>query len=361
MSFLQTLFGALGLGAAPKKPRPQQPSSPPPPPRPKETGPDLDAFGVLRSDAYDYSYGNLQSFAGLPVKLFERPGDISDFSTVAPKVEVEWEGEKDIVEFTQILLAQPGIDQCRALVFGPWHRDVDEGPQELIDFLVANRQGLPALRAVFFGDIVSEQNEMSWIVQGDYSAFWQAFPDLEVFWARGGGSLKLGPIKHANLRSLVIQTGGMDRETVREALAAEAPLEHLELWLGDDGYGANTSVDDLAPLLAGGLFPNLKTLGLCNSQLVNELAAALAASPLLGRLETLDLSKGVLQDRGGEALAAGAGLASLKTLVIAHHYMSNSVVAALKAIVPTVIQSTRDPEKADSWDNEQYYNIAVAE
>ena len=120
----------------------------------------------------------------------------------------------------------------------------------------------------------------------------EAYPKLEHFQVRGGNGLELGAFRHDTLRALVIESGGLDAEVVRQVCAAQAPaLEHLELWLGDPNYGATTTVADLGPLLSGALFPRLTSLALRDSELADPIAAALAASPPLRRLQTLDLSR----------------------------------------------------------------------
>ena len=71
---------------------------------------------------------------------------------------------------------------------------IDATPTEAIELLVANKDKLPYVEAIFVGDIISEENEISWIQNGDMSPIWPAFPNLREFRAWGGNGLWLGKI-----------------------------------------------------------------------------------------------------------------------------------------------------------------------
>src|SRR4051812_18647365 len=106
-----------------------------------------------------------------------------------------------------------------------------------------------------------EESEISWITQTNVGALFQAFPMLREFVVRGGSSLALGTIRHHALQRLTVQAGGIDVSVVRDILGSSLPaLTHLELWLGEENYGATCTIDDLKPLLSGTLFPKLKYL-----------------------------------------------------------------------------------------------------
>jgi hypothetical protein len=305
---------------------------------------------------------NLTEFHGKPVVDFRESGDISDFAACAPRVRCEYEDEKTIADYIALMLEQPGSKATEALVIGLWVENgeaVDATPSEGLELLVSRRDDLPNLKALFIGDIISEENEISWINQGDMSSLWGAFPKLDAFGARGGNGLRLGKINHAALRKLVIESGGLSAPVVREALDANAPLEHLELWLGSDNYGANTSVEDFRALLDGRLFPNLKYLGLRDCEYTDELAGALAASAILDRIETVDLSLGTLTDRGAQALLDSGRLGGLKALDITHHYLSSEMLQTLRAALPNLVAGA--PENPDNYRGETHYFVAVSE
>ncbi|MBX9692050.1 MAG: STM4015 family protein, partial [Cyanobacteria bacterium] len=202
----------------------------------------------------------------------------------------------------------------------------------------------------FFGDITYEESEISWIEQGDVSALFTAYPQLEHFCVRGGNNLNLGTLNHANLKSLIIQTGGLSREVVAQVCRAELPaLEHLELWLGVDSYGGDCEVDDLRPLLQLGRFPALRYLGLKDSMLADAIAEIVADAPVLEQLEVLDLSMGVLGDAGAEKLISSPAIRKLKKIVLRHHYMSNAMVRRWS--ISGITADVSDQQKAAGVDD----------
>jgi hypothetical protein len=305
---------------------------------------------------------NLTEFAGLPVKDFRKPGDVADFARTAPRLRCEYEDKVTLRDFLAQLLDEPGVGAARALVFGAWMENGESyevSPATTVEMLVAMKERLPAIEALFFGDIISEENEISWIEQGDYSSIWGAFPRLGHFGVRGGNQLSLGTINHHSLHTLVVETGGLPRAVVREALAAKAPIRHFELWLGSDAYGADTSVADFTDLLAGKLFPQLHTLALRNSEYSDAIAEAVATAPVLDRIKVLDLSLGTLTDKGARALIASGRLGKLEKLDISHHYVSPEVTEELRRATPNLV--AEDPQEPDEWDGEVHYYIAVSE
>ncbi|HTE19486.1 MAG TPA: hypothetical protein VK689_14040, partial [Armatimonadota bacterium] len=176
----------------------------------------------------------------------------------------------------------------------------------------------------------------------------------------GSNELTFGRIRHAHLKELAVESGGLDREIVHELFSAELPeLEHLELWLGDEGYGANTTVEDLAPILDGSRFPRLRYLGLRDSQFADEIAAVLVHAPVLGQLRVLDLSLGTLSDEGAAALLNAPGLRKLEKLDIHHHYCSPEMVELLQELGIEVDAS--DKQEPDDGDGEGHRFVAVSE
>jgi hypothetical protein len=162
------------------------------------------------------------------------------------------------------------------------------------------------------------------------------------------------------LTSLILQSGGLPVDVVREVCSAHLPnLEHLELWLGSDNYGGNATVEDLGPILSGKLFPKLQSLRLRDSEITDEIATAIAAAPVLERIRLLDLSLGTLGDAGAAALLSSPAIAKLEKLDIHHHYCSEDIVARLQALGITVDAS--EPQQEDEYDGETYRYAAVTE
>ena len=106
-------------------------------------------------------------------------------------------------------------------------------------------------------------------------------------------SLSRWPLRAPSLRSLVIDTWGLTASTLRWLYEAEVPsLEALHLGLGAAEYGADHSLDDLAPLFSGQLFRSLRELGLHFAdinRIHGNLLSELSVAPLVRRLRTLDL------------------------------------------------------------------------
>jgi hypothetical protein len=210
------------------------------------------------------------------------------------------------------------------------------------------RDRLTGLRALFMGDIPYEEQEISWIVQDDLSPLLDAFPQLEELRARGGSGLAFSKLDHAHLKRLILETGGLGKDVVGQICGAKLPeLEHLELWLGDDYYGGDVSIEDLQPILSGTLFPKLTYLGLCNCRFADDLAAAVVNAPVVRQLEVLDLSLGNLGDEGARALLALPTDARLRRLDIRHHYVSDEVVAQLRQLPFEVDASDRQEAQYD--------------
>jgi hypothetical protein len=179
-----------------------------------------------------------------------------------------------------------------------------------------------------------------------------------VLGVRGGNGLSLGRPSHPKLKTLIVETGGLPRQVVREVCAADLPaLEHLELWLGSADYGGDATLDDLAPILSGRLFPRLTTLALRDCEWADDLAVALVDAPVLARIKSLDLSLGNLSDRGALALAAAPVAAGLESIDIHHHFVSAEAVAKLYALGPRInADDLRKP-----WGDEEHRFIAVSE
>jgi len=293
---------------------------------------------------YDDSLNHIDNFAGKPVKNWEPESGIQAPEGVCYAVRLSTDEYEDGEQWTDkfaAFLNDPSSSRVYGIVIGNWGYDANSA--FIVEALVAAKDRLPNLRAIFFGDITSEENEISWIRQSDLSPLFSAYPELESCCARGATGLGLGSLKHDRLKSLIIQSGGLGAEVVREVAAAELPeLEHLELWLGTDEYGGDATVDDLAPILEGGLFPKLQYLGLRDSQIADEIARAVATSPVIERIRVLDLSMGTLGDEGAEALLANPAVAKLEKLDIHHHFCSEKMTAKLKSLGVEVDVSERN-------------------
>lgn len=300
-------------------------------------------------------------FGGKPVRDYDPDAGLVDAASAAWRIAIDWdryENDEKATDLLSSLLDDPNAGQVTALVFGDWGGTAEgnnSGP--VVEMLVDNASKLPRLTALFLGDMTFEECEVSWINQCDISPIYAAFPNLEELRIRGTMELSLGQLEHDRLRRLIIETGGLTVAQLRQVASAELPmLEHLEVWLGDDGYGWDGSADDVKPLLDGARFPKLKYLGLRNSQDADEIAEAAASAPVVTRIEVLDLSLGTMSDAGAAALASSTAVRSLKKLDVHHNYLTDAGVAKLSKLGIEV--EAGDQQDTDE-DGDRY--VAVSE
>jgi hypothetical protein len=301
---------------------------------------------------------HITDFFGLPVVEFspDQPYDVAP-DKVAWRVSQGYEEtEPNIAGLLAGLIARFGADAVTALVIGTWNETFDTAPP--IAELLEPADRFPALRALFLGDITSEECEISWIRQTDLTPLVRGLPKLEELRVRGADQLELEPVRHDALRVLAFESGGLSGAVVRAIGESTFPrLERLELWLGVDQYGGDATVEDLAPILSGSRLPRLRSLGLIDAEIADQAAAALAGAPIVARLTDLDLSLGILSDVGAEALLTGQPLTHLRTLNLTHHYISDDLSARLVAELSGTEVNLSDRQEED--DGERY--VAVSE
>ncbi|WP_367325548.1 STM4015 family protein [Streptomyces sp. HUAS ZL42] len=313
-----------------------------------------------------YYPSHLKSFHGLPVHVFpvaeDDPVPLPEPSSVAWKLSCDW--EQPFEPLWRRFLDEVSTDQVTALVLGAWWTEWDEqGIDPVLELITAEAPRFSHLRAVFLADVVSEESEISWIKQGDVSRVLRAWPGLRELGVRGAEGLVIEPLRHDCLHTLRIESGGLPAGPVRALAGCEFPaLRHLELWLGTAWYGGDSTPDDVAPLLtmlAG--CPDLRHLGLRNSDIQDDIAAALAGAPVVAGLESLDLSMGVLSDDGGAALLAGQPLSHLRSLDLRHHFMGDELVERFReALEPHGVSLALTPARRRSHRRESRY-VAVGE
>lgn len=301
--------------------------------------------------------------AGFPIKHFIKGEALPNPDKYAIKLTLDWGDDHSFETLLQDLLAQPKTSEITALVIGMWDPEpYDATPEAVLKFLVEHKAHFPKLKHFFLGDMTSEENEISWICHMDLAFFFAVYPKLETLKIRGANDLALNDLgKLTQLKTLIIESGGLGRQIIEQITSADLQnLEHLELWLGDENYGANTNIYDFEDLLSGDLFPSLKYLGLRNSEHADELAPVVATSPLLLRVDTLDMSLGNMSDQGGQAFLKSSALGNLKQLDLYHHYFSNEMMEALKALPMNV--DVGDQNKPDDWgDGEMHRYIYIGE
>ncbi|WP_335932860.1 STM4015 family protein [Streptomyces sp. PTD5-9] len=316
-----------------------------------------------------------ETFHGLPVLTLPRPGaeetgPLPAADSVAWRLESAWQGDLTFDVLWRHFLDTVDTTEVRALLIGPWWQEDYGSFAPVVELLAGDADRFPALKALFLADVVGEECELSWLEMADVTPVVEAFGGLEELTVRGCGStygdgtkLSLRPVRHTSLRRLRFESGGLPSEVVRAVGASELPaLEHLELWLGVSEYGGDAGVADLAPVLSGGSFPALRHLGLQNSEIQDEIAAAVASAPVVARLESLSLAMGTLGDEGVEALLAGQPLTHLTSLDLHHHYATEALMDRLGDLLGSD-RVNRDIDEVEDWDPEEdeFRYVAVSE
>ncbi|WP_309711132.1 STM4015 family protein [Armatimonas sp.] len=315
-------------------------------------------------------YNNLETWQGLSVVDWTpESGPLS--AETAYRIRLEWEDEGTWADRFAQFLEQPGVKTITTLVVGAWGAltDGDETLTSVVEVLAGAREHLPALTALFLGDITSEECEVSWIALADVSPLFHAYPKFEHFAVRGGMrdevGLTFGVLKHAHLKSLAVETGGLAVSVIEEISIAELPeLEHLELYLGTERYGGDATPDDLHTILtqAHEKWPKLRYLGLRDYDRADELAGHLASKssePLLHHIETLDLSLGTLGNSGATALLECPAITTLKKLDIHYHFVTEATVTKLMTL--GIELDASDPQEPDKDGDEEWRYVAVSE
>ncbi len=311
-------------------------------------------------------YENIEKFFGKKVEEYNPSQGIAEPGNKAFRLSVDWEafdddGSEAFEKLFSKFIEEPSVSDVEALIIGDWGgTGQGETSAAVVKSLADAQNKLGNLKALFIGEMTMEESEISWIVQSDLSSLYQAFPKLEHLRIRGSDDLSLGNITLPNLKSLIIESGGLPKTVIQEICKSELPdLSLLELWLGTDQYGGDTTCDDLEPILNGNLFPSLKCLGLCNSEYADEIAKKLQTASVLNRIERLNLSLGNLSDKGGEALLNNPEILKLKHLDLHFHYFSDEMMAKLSVLAIDIDLS--DQEEADEYDGEIDRYIAHAE
>lgn len=296
-------------------------------------------------------YDHQQAFAGYTVKQWTPGEPLQNLETTAYRISVNYEDEQSFSEKFAQYMNDPSASQTKAFVVGQWNEEAFENDSsEARNALVEAAQKLPHLHALFFGDITMEECEVSWLHNTDLAPLFKAYPGLTHFATRGGNALEFSELSSDKLQLLIIQSGGLSGTLVKQVAQATLPaLQHLELYLGTDEYGASYSLDDLKPILSGQSLPALTYLGLRNAEDQDNIAKTVVQANILPQLEVLDLSLGTLSDEGGEALLQAVDkLRHLKKLDLHRHYLSDEMMERLNATGINVDVSEQE-DIEDDW------------
>lgn len=307
-------------------------------------------------------YRHSTAFADKDIQLWNIGDAVLDLDTTIPRIAVDYDEDDILSDIFRALLEAHSSEHITGLVIGAWDEPWEEGEEasSIVELLVEHKEALSNLNALFWGDIVAEESEISWINNTDLSPLWAAFPKLEQLRIRGGNNLSVAGLEHlTSLKELVIETGGMGQNVVQQVAQASLPnLIRLELYLGTEDYGADYSLEDLQPIFSGENLPKLGYLGLENSDMQDAIAKALADAAIVDRLKILNLSHGTLTDVGAQTLLDSEKIRRLSHLIIIHHFCSPEMIAKLEARDNVAIA---DAQEEDVYNDEVHRYVAIGE
>lgn len=273
------------------------------------------------------------------------------------------EEDKSCETIVADILADPEFLNLEEVVIGCWGEawDDGDGAEAIINDIIENKEKFSHIKSLFVGDMDFEECEVSWIVQGNYEKLFEAMPQLEKLTIKGSTGLELGKVNAPNLRSLEIICGGLPKEVIQSVRDANLPaLEELRLYIGVDDYGFDGSIKDIKELLEKSNFPKLEILGLCDSQIQDEICEAVLASKYMKQMKRLELSMGSLTDKGGQLLLDKLPeFPNVKYLDVHYHFLSDKMMKKLQALPMEV--DTEEQNEPDEWDDEIYYYPMLTE
>ncbi|BAY24139.1 leucine rich repeat variant [Calothrix sp. NIES-2100] len=309
-----------------------------------------------------YQGMNVSQFANREVIDFDSNIGIIEpvNNAYALRCEHDDEEEEDFTTKFNRLLQEPNADKLQALVFGFWGEAYERDSSRIIAALVHVKEYLLNLKAIFMGDITYNECEISWIKQSDISPILQAYHLLEILQVRGGDGLQFSPpLRHNHLKALIVETGGLSRNTVAQICNIDLPaLEHLELWFGNENYGGDCWVEDIHPIIFEDKFPNLDYLGLRNSQFTDEIVNDIVNSPIINSISVLDLSMGTLSDAGAEALLNCPAINYLYILNVSESFLSEEMIDKLSALNVRVLANNQKKEDGDNYIHSRYCSVS---
>ena len=265
----------------------------------------------------------------------------------------DYEGP-DMVELLEAILKSSAGDFINEIKVGIL--DAEENDySEVVDLL--KKHQLPSLKKLHLGDFeYPDDNEISWNMVNDVSPVWAAAPNLEEL-RLTGADIGIGNVEHPNLKRLSLETGGLPAGAINSVMSAKLPaLTELEMWFGDEGYGAEGDVSMLKPLLDGELFPSLNSLGLMNSEFQDDIVEALASSAVVKKLKALDLSMGTLVDKGAQFLIDHFDhFKHLDFINLSENFLSQEICSKLSGLYGDKI------DLSEQDDDLEYIYVSVSE
>ena len=248
--------------------------------------------------------------------------------------------EPSVAEVLKEILASPASRFVHEVRIGLTDAESDASYLEEVG-IVAEGGPRPSIRRVYVGCFeFPDESEISWSSVGSVESLYIACPNLN--WLKvQGGDIELGELRHPQLETLTIHTGGLPSEAAMSISKAQLPkLKTMEVWFGSQNYGGSTEPNMLESLLDAQGVPKLQNLGLMNAEFTDALPELLSGSKVLSQLNTLDLSMGTMSDEGCESLLRHReSFKHLKRLDVDDNTLSEEAVNKLRAEFGDVLYS----------------------
>jgi predicted DNA-binding WGR domain protein len=275
----------------------------------------------------------------------------------------ERDDERDLAAVTAAFLALPIATFVDALRFGLMAFSDANDWRPTLDAVIAAKHA-QWIRELRFDDYTFSDSEISWTPYGDFTGALARLPRLEELRIRSGAGGTLGTLVLPALKKFVRVSGGLRAHEIDSIANATWPeLEHLEVWFGRGGYGAEGDVPRIQRILDGEGLPALRHLGIVNCEFSDSLIPALAASKLLPRLRTLDLSKGIAASAATAALIEhAAAFRHLESIDLAENMLTDANVIRLQKVFANMkLDEQRAEDMDDDADDDDYRYAALGE
>jgi hypothetical protein len=269
-------------------------------------------------------------------------------------------GENEMLKNVKHTLSRPNLYKCNELCLESWTNIYENGPEQVMRVLIRNKDKLQHLKSLIISDI--DELQVSWIRLCDMTPILHALPNLWKFKVYGSDRLEFTPFSHKNLLSITLFNGGLSADVVRNILDSDLPnLTHLELWLGDQNYGASCPerfLDALSKLFCDPeCLPRLEYLGLKNYDDIDKLVVDVVKSNIVKRISELDLSMGALGNDGASELL-NIQSPTLKIVHLAHHFINDHDLLLQLVQLPFCVKGLDEAEKLYFSDDERYVSVS---
>ncbi|MEH2327418.1 MAG: hypothetical protein V7K32_28450 [Nostoc sp.] len=271
-------------------------------------------------------------------------------------------------------LQDPKAKDIEAIKFQAYYKDPNckIAFKDFADTLVNARELLTSLKALLIGDccdLINIKYRESNIKVCSIYPLLKSYPYLELLHIRGrmleedilkpelkilqvrnfqnNSIIPIKPLKHENLKSLIVDADGISDSNLAKICNLNLPsLEYFELWLNRSDL-RNINIDSLAPMLSGDSFPKLIYLAVRKCGNMSEVAHAIVNSPIMENLKVLELTDGNIGN--GSALLNSPVINRLHTLNVSGNRLSKNIIEQLSKLKCRVI--------ADSQFGDRYYSV----